>query len=130
MFIFIFSCLGEGRSPQIMPHGKMILPGCATYGVPTETPPLWAEVGLRGGRGQQRPPQGAMDAKAGVKSLENMLSHFTAQRAVPNHEPLVALHPRAADYELHVVLAWYKYVALGRVPNCQVLAHANQYARR
>ena len=72
------------------------------------------EWGYEEGEGNMWPPQGVEDAKACVEGLENMLSSLTSWRAAPKQEPVVALHPLAADYKLHVMLAWPKSVALGR----------------
>ena len=53
-----------------------------------------------------------------------MLSCLTSWRAASNQEPLVALRPLAADYKLHVMLAWCKSVALGRMEHGPLHVHA------
>ena len=82
------------------------------------------EWGYEEGEGSMWQPQVVEDAKACVEGLENMLSSLTSWRATSNQEPLVALHPLAADYKLHVMLAWCKSVALGRMQHGPLLAHA------
>ena len=70
------------------------------------------------------PPQVMEEAKACIVGLENMLSHQLSPSAVSRQEPLVAWRPHEAEYELNVMIAWCKSVALGRMPQGPLLAMA------